>query len=69
MQALQLKSKPETTQQNGLVQDTAGVPKMLAYILGTSQDDMGAEILHATKMRNLVVRRGAAKCPANAQQS
>ena len=34
---------------------------MFAYRHKTSQDDLGAAILHATGIRNLVVRRGEEK--------
>ena len=65
---LQKKSIPETPQQNGLAERCnrtllemarcllidSGLPKMM----------WGASTLHATRIRNLVVRRGEAKCPA-----
>ena len=64
---LQEKTIPETPQQNGLAERCnrtllemarcllidSGLPKMI----------WGAAILHATRIRNLVVRRGEKKCP------
>ena len=65
---LQEKTIPETPQQNGLAERCnrtllerarcllidSGLPKMM----------WGAAILHATRIRNVVVRRGEEKCPA-----
>ena len=65
---LQEKTIPETPQQNGLAERChrtllemarcllidSGLPKMMC----------GAAILHATGIKNLVVRRGEEKCPA-----
>ena len=65
---LQEKTIPETPQQNGLAERCnrtllemarcllidSGLPKMM----------WGAAILHATRIRNLTVRRGEEKCPA-----
>ena len=65
---LQEKTIPETPQQNGLAERCnrtllemarcllidSGLPKMM----------WGAAILHAARIRNLVVRRGEEKCPA-----
>ena len=65
---LQEKTIPETPQQNGLAERcNRTLLEMVRYLLidsGLPKMMWGAAILHATRIRNLVVRRGEEKCPA-----
>ena len=65
---LQEKTIPETPQQNGLAERCNRTLLEMARCLlidsGLPKFMWGAAILHATRMKNLVVRRGEKKCPA-----
>ena len=65
---LQEKTIPETPQQNGLAERCNRTLLEMARCLildsGPPKMMWGAAILHAARIRNLVVRRGEAKCPA-----
>ena len=65
---LQEKTIPETPQQNGLAERCSRtlleMAKCLLIDSGLPKKMWGAAILHATRIRNLVVRRGEEKCPA-----
>ena len=64
--SLQAKTIPETPQQNGLAERCNSKLLELARCLpmdsGLSNKMWGAAILHATRIRNLVARRGEEKC-------
>ena len=65
---LQEKTIPEAPQKNGLAgRCNRTLLEMARYLLiesGLPKMKWGAAILHATRIRNLVVRRGEEKCPA-----
>ena len=65
---LQEKSIPETPQQNGLAErcnrTLLEMARCLLIDTGLPKMMWGAATLHATRIRNLVVRRGEAICPA-----
>ena len=65
---LQEKNMPETPQQNGLAERSNRTLLEMARCLlidsGLPKRMWGAAILHATRMRILVVRKGEKKCPA-----
>ena len=65
---LQEKAIPETPQQNGLAEMCYRTLLEMALCLlidsGLPKMMWGATILHATRIRNLVARRGEKKCPA-----
>ena len=65
---LQEKTIPQTPQQNGLAERCNRTLLEMARCLlidsGLPKKMWGAAILHAAKIRNLVVRRGEEKCPA-----
>ena len=64
---LQEKTIPETPQQNGLAErcnrTLLEMAKCLLIDSGLPKMKWGAAILHARRIRNLVVRRGEQKCP------
>ena len=65
---LQEKTIPETPQQNGLAERCNRTLLEMAICLlidsGLPKMMWGAAILHATRIKNLIVRRGEEKCPA-----
>ena len=65
---LQEKSIPETPQQNGLAEKSNRTLLEMArcLLIDSRPPNMmwGAAILYATRIRNLVVRQGEEKCPA-----
>ena len=62
------KTIPETPQQNGLAERCNRTPLEMARCLliypGLPKMMWGAAILHASRIRNLVMRRGEEKCQA-----
>ena len=69
---LQEKTIPETPQQNGLAErcnrTLLGMARCLLIDSGLHKIMWGAASLHATRIRNLVLRRGEEKCPAELMQ-
>ena len=70
---LQEKNIPETPQQSGLAERCNStlleMAKCLLIDSGLPKMMWGAAILHATRISNLVVRRGEEKCPSELMQS
>ena len=69
---LQEKTIPETPKQNGLAERCNRIlPEKVRCLLidsGLPKIMWGAAILHTTRIKNLVVRRGEEKCPAELMQ-